>query len=100
MVSLLSTMIFFTFQLFQFEQEIPFFNKKAEKFVGENRLKFVFNIDNVLNFIDSDLGTQLSGPGFDAIDLVRADLVTAADVAANGVDGATACISSVLRLSL
>lgn len=75
---------------FQFTQEVPFFNKAAEKFVGENRLKFVFNIDNVANLLNSEWGTQQSGPGFDAIDLVAADLVTAADVAANGVDGATA----------
>ena len=75
---------------FQFEQEIPFFNKAASKFVGENRLKFIFNIDNVMNLINSDWGTQQSGPGFDAIDLVNADLVSVADVAANGVDDATA----------
>ena len=75
---------------FQWQQEIPFFNKQAERFVGENKLKFVFNIDNVMNFIDSDWGTQNSGPGFDTVAPVSADLVSRADVAANGVDGATA----------
>lgn len=73
---------------FQWTQEIPFFNKQAEKFVGENKLKFVFNIDNVANFIDSDWGTQNSGPGFDTVAPVAAELVSRADVAANGVDAA------------
>lgn len=75
---------------FQWQQEIPFFNKQAEKFVGENKLKFVLDINNVANLLNSDWGTQANGPGFDAVGNVRADLVTAADVAANGVDGATA----------
>ena len=75
---------------FQWQQEIPFFNKQAEKFVGENKLKFVLDITNVANLINSDWGTQSNGPGFDAVGNVRADLVTAADVAANGVDGASA----------
>jgi hypothetical protein len=75
---------------FQWQQEIPFFNKQAEKFVGENKLKFVLDIANVANLLNSDWGTQSNGPRFDAVGNVRADLVSAADVAANGVDGATA----------
>lgn len=75
---------------FQWQQEIPFFNKQAEKFVGENKLKFVLDINNVANLLNSDWGTQANGPGFDAVGNVRADLVSAADVAANGVDGASA----------
>ena len=82
---------------FRFEQEVPFFNKQAEKFVGENRLKFVVNIENFMNLIDSDWGTQFSGPGFDTIDLVEADIVSAADVATNGVDGATALTGDAPR---
>jgi hypothetical protein len=74
---------------FQWTQELPFFNKQAEQFVGENKLKFVFNIDNVANFINSDWGTQNSGPGFDTVAPVAAELVSRADVAANGVDGAS-----------
>lgn len=75
---------------FQWQQEIPFFNKQAEKFVGENKLKFVLDINNIANLINSDWGTQFNGPNFDANGNVRADLVSAADVAANGVDGASA----------
>jgi outer membrane receptor for ferrienterochelin and colicin len=74
---------------FHFEQEIPFFNSAASKYVGENNLKFVADIYNVANLIDSDWGKQRNGPGFDTIDLIEADIVSAADVAANGVDGAT-----------
>jgi len=88
---------------FRFAQELPFINDKLEKFVGENSLQFELDIFNVANLIDSDWGKQRSGAGFDAINLVEADLVTAADVAANGVDGAsaltgddarTACVSA------
>jgi outer membrane receptor for ferrienterochelin and colicin len=75
---------------FRFSQEIPFFNSQMEKFVGDNSLKFVVDIFNVANLLDSDWGKQRSGPGFDAFNIVTSDLVTAADVAANGVDGATA----------
>jgi hypothetical protein len=75
---------------FQWQQEIPFFNKQAEKFVGDNKLNFVVDIFNVANLIDSDWGTQFNGPGNGQAPAVIADLVSAADVAANGVDGATA----------
>ena len=75
---------------FQWQQELPFFTRQAERFVGENKLKFVFNIDNVLNLIDSDWGTQRNGPGFDTVAPVQASLVSRADVALNGVDGADA----------
>ncbi|WP_298913186.1 TonB-dependent receptor [uncultured Algimonas sp.] len=75
---------------FQWQQEIPFFNKQAEKFLGENKLKFVLDINNIANLLNSDWGTQYNGPRFDANGVVRADLVSATDVAANGVDGATA----------
>jgi hypothetical protein len=53
-------------------------------------LKFVLDIANVANLLNSDWGTQSNGPRFDAVGNVRADLVSAADVAANGVNGATA----------
>lgn len=82
---------------FQWQQEIPFFNKQAEKFVGENKLNFVLDINNIANLIDSDWGTQNFGPGFDTVANVRADLVSAADVAANGVDGATALEDDTAR---
>lgn len=84
---------------FRFAQEIPFFNDKASKYVGDNSLKFVLDIYNVANLIDSDWGRQRGGPGFDTVNLVGADLVTAADVAANGVDAATALTGDASRTS-
>jgi outer membrane receptor for ferrienterochelin and colicin len=75
---------------FQYQQELPFFNDAAAKYVGENKLKFIVDIQNVGNLLNDEWGTQFNGPGFDAINLIEADLVSAADVAANGVDGATA----------
>ncbi len=82
---------------FQWQQEIPFFNERAERFVGRNKLKFVLNIDNVMNLLDSDWGTQSNGPGFDTVAPVTANLVSRADVAANGIDGATALLDDAPR---
>lgn len=82
---------------FRFQQELPFINSTMEKFVGENSLNLVVDIFNVANLIDSDWGKQRSGAGFDAINLVEADLVTAADVSANGVDMATALTGDAAR---
>ena len=53
-------------------------------------VKVIFDIENVLNFINDEWGTFETGPSFRAANIVQADLVSAADVAANGVDGATA----------
>ncbi|MEO1641686.1 MAG: TonB-dependent receptor [Pseudomonadota bacterium] len=75
---------------FQWSQELPFARDFAAKYVGDNTLRFVVDIENVANLLNDEWGTQYNGPGFGAIGLVDADLVSAADVAANGVDGATA----------
>ncbi|WOR14181.1 carboxypeptidase regulatory-like domain-containing protein [Hyphomonas sp. FCG-A18] len=75
---------------FQWSQELPFFNDYASKYVGENKLRFVLDIENVANLLNDEWGTQYEEPSFGAIGLVDADLVSAADVAANGIDGATA----------
>ncbi|MEL6568314.1 MAG: TonB-dependent receptor [Pseudomonadota bacterium] len=75
---------------FQWQQELPFVNEFASQYVGDNKLKFVVDVKNVANLLNDEWGTQFNGPGFDALGIVRADLVSAADVAANGVDGATA----------
>ena len=82
---------------FRFSQELPFINDKLERFVGKNSLQFEVDIYNVANMIDSDWGKQRSGARFDAINLVEADLVTAADVATNGVDGASALTGDSAR---
>jgi len=74
---------------FQWSQELPFANLGMDRFEG-NRLKFVVDIENFANLLNDEWGTQYNGPSFGAVGLVDAELVTAADVAANGVDGATA----------
>ncbi len=74
---------------FQYQQELPFFNDFAAKYVGENKLKFVFDVQNVGNLLNDEWGTRVNAPSFPQGTL-NADIVSAADVAANGVDAATA----------
>lgn len=71
------------------QQDLPWANLGLERFEN-NRLKFVVDVENVANLLNDEWGTMYSGAGFDAANLVRADLVSAADVAANGVDAAMA----------
>lgn len=73
----------------RFQQEIPGFNF-AGNYIGENRFKVIFDIRNVLNLINDDWGRVVEGPSFGQANILEADLVSAADVAANGVDGASA----------
>ncbi len=72
-----------------FSQELPFGDFGQKRLAG-NKIKVYVHIRNFLNLLDSDWGTRKRGSGFDTIRLVTADLVSAADVAANGVDGASA----------
>ena len=72
----------------RFQQDLPFL---TNKYLDGSRLKFVVDIDNIANLINKKWGTRrFSTARFNAIGLVRADLVSAADVTANGIDGATA----------
>ncbi|MEM9840372.1 MAG: TonB-dependent receptor [Pseudomonadota bacterium] len=79
-----------------FEQELPFANFGMNRFEG-NRLKFVLDIQNIANMLDDDWGVFKRAPSFAADNTVRADLVSAADVAMNGVDGATALEGDLAR---
>lgn len=72
------------------QQQIPLFGEKL-------RAALYLNIDNVLNLLNSDWGVFQNGPGFGQNAIVTADLVSAADVAANGVDGATALLGDAPR---
>ena len=65
------------------QQQLPIWRDRVSA-------KLYLNIDNVLNLLNSDWGVFNDGPGFGQNAIITADLVTAADVAANGVDGATA----------
>lgn len=60
------------------------------QYFGENSVKFVLDIENVLNLLNDEWGVFEYGPSFGQAPIVRADLVSASDVAANGVAGATA----------
>lgn len=68
---------------------IPMFDQ-LENVVGDGVVKLIFDLENVLNFLNSDWGTFENGPRFGQANIVQADLVSAADVAANGVNAATA----------
>ena len=68
-----------------------------ENALGDNNFRIVLNIDNFLNLLNSDWGRWTDGPFFLDNDIVTADLVSAADVAANGVDGATALTGDAPR---
>ena len=71
------------------QQELPGI-PGAERWVGDNRLQFVVDIDNFANLLNDEWGTEYNGVSRGQAALVRADLVSAADVALNGVDGASA----------
>ena len=81
---------------FHFEQELPFAGLGVSRFSG-NKLKFVLDIENVGNFLNDEWGIFRTSPGFGQERIVSADLVSAADVAANGVDGATALTGDAPR---
>ena len=68
-------------------------------FLGDGRAKVVFDIENVLNLLNSELGVYHTGPRYRAVNIIQADLVTRADVAANGVDGASALTGDDPRLA-
>jgi hypothetical protein len=55
------------------------------------------DIDNFLNMLNKDWGNYHNGPFFGQAAFVRADMVSAADVAANGVDGAAALTDDAAR---
>ncbi len=67
------------------------------RWVGENRASLVLDIENVLNLLNDEWGTYDAGPRFGQAAIVRADLVSVADVAALGVDGAPALVGDAPR---
>lgn len=84
---------------FQYQQELPFFNDFAAKYVGENRLKFVVDIKNVANLLNDEWGTQYNGSNFDTVRVVSADLIEAGldpatAPALRGDDSRTTCVSA------
>lgn len=69
----------------------------VDRFLGDNRFRVVLDIENFLNLLNSSWGTRVNSPGFGQQPIVRSDLVSAADVALNGVDGATALTGDLPR---
>lgn len=69
----------------------------ASRWFGDNRFAVVLDVENVLNLLNDSWGTRVNGPGNNQSPQIRADLVSAADVALNGVDGATALTGDAPR---
>lgn len=74
----------------RFQQELPFLS------VGpiHSRVKFVVDIQNFLGILKSSWGEQYTYPSFYQAPTIRADIVSAADVAANGVTAAKALLGN------
>ncbi|MGY6553913.1 MAG: TonB-dependent receptor [Wenzhouxiangella sp.] len=80
----------------RFQQELPGI-PGLDRFSDRNRFSMIVDIDNFLNLINKDWGVFTFGPGNGQADIVQADLVRRSDVAANGVDGATALLGDAAR---
>ena len=78
------------------QQEIPGLSFLGNS-LGDNNFKIVLNIQNFLNLLNDDWGRWNDGPYYLDNDIVTADLVSAADVAANGVLAATALTGDAPR---
>ena len=65
--------------------------------LGDGRVKLVFDIENLLNFLNSEWGVFHTGPRRRTVNIVQADLVTKADVDENGADEATALLGDAPR---
>ncbi len=80
----------------KFQQELPGI-PGADRLFGKSRFKLEFDIQNVLNLLNSDWGGVSNAPSNGQSPIVRADLVSAADVAALGVDAAPALTGDAPR---
>ena len=67
------------------------------RWVGENRIRLVLDVENFPNLLNSKWGRFDFGPGNGQAAIVRADLVRAADVADVGVDAAPALTGDAPR---
>ncbi len=69
----------------------------AKKFLGDNNIKLVFDIENVANLLNQDWGTQFTTPANGQVPIVRADLVRRSAVTTLGVAGAPALTGDAAR---
>ena len=67
------------------------------RWVGENHASLVLDVENVLNLLNDEWGVYDAGPRFGQAAIVRADLVSAAEASALGVDGAAALTGDAPR---
>ena len=83
---------------FRFQQELPGI-PGLSNVVGRNRLKFVLDIQNVLNLINDDWGTMYNGPGNNQLGIVQADLISRTDpnYISGNYDAATALTLDAAR---
>ena len=80
----------------RFQQDLPgIFG--AKNFVGENKFKLIFDIENFANLLNDEWGTFYTAPGNGQRTLVEADLVSAAAVQSLGVNGAPALTNDAAR---
>ncbi|KAA5805251.1 TonB-dependent receptor [Alkalicaulis satelles] len=68
-----------------------------DRLVGDNRVKLVLDIENVLNLLNDSWGTRVNAPNNGQRPIARADLVRATDVTNMGVDGAPALTGDLPR---
>ena len=69
----------------------------AKNFIGDNRFKLVFDVENFGNMLNDNWGTTYNAPANGQRPVVRADLVRAADVNTLGVTGAPALTGDAAR---
>ncbi|MFN3312307.1 MAG: TonB-dependent receptor domain-containing protein [Hyphomonas sp.] len=74
---------------FRIQQDLPGI-WGAQQFVGDNRFKLVFDVENFGNLLNNEWGTAHSSPGNGQLDIINADLVRAVDVQNLGIAGAPA----------
>ncbi len=83
----------------RFQQDLPFGDLGMKALEG-NRLKFVVDIDNVLNLLNSKWGvTRFTSPANSGIPLVAADLISATALAGLGPNPTAAQIDALPALT-
>lgn len=81
---------------FRIQQDLPGI-WGASQFVGDNRFKLVFDVENFGNLLNDNWGTMHNAPGNGQLAIVNADLVRASDVANLGIAGAPALTGDAAR---
>lgn len=75
------------------QQDLPFADFGQAHLSG-NRMRFVMDIENVLNLLNDEWGTASDYPSFNQAPVIRADLVSAASVSSLGANAAPALVGN------